>query len=216
MGAVVLAVAVGLVGGGEDGLSERSASRWALRQEIVLSMSQMSGVQEEAQVDALTDSLAAGWALMAWAEAGQVRRLPDGKDAALPQPGGNDRVRQSFVGYRELICSKPWPCAEALAIEQFIAGYRDYGGNPTWEAHWIEDVLPCEGGPEWWRFGPYDNGYISPVQFHGGSWATAFAATGLSDPYDPFHVGANVAWWSNRVDPGGTGGWPVCWHRGGW
>ena len=96
----------------------------------------------------------------------------------------------------------------------FSAGYLDHGGNPAWLAHFLYDVAPCEGGPAW-GIGDYGNGYVSRLQFHPQSWATAVAHTGLSNPVDPYHVGANVAWWSNASDsPEGTGGWPHCWWVG--
>lgn len=103
-------------------------------------------------------------------------------------------------------------------VAAFIAGYRDYGGNEAWLEHFIYDVMPCEGGEQWHQFGDYSSsGYISPAQFHPGSWASAAAATGHADSHSGYDVGANVAWWSNNVsDPWGSGGWPVCGHRGGW
>lgn len=103
-------------------------------------------------------------------------------------------------------------------VAAFTQGYLDYGGNPGWLDHFVYDVLPCEGGGAWYEFGDYSgSGYVSPAQFHPASWASAAAATGLSNPHDGYHVGANVAWWSNAVsDPWGSGGWPVCGHRGGW
>ena len=102
---------------------------------------------------------------------------------------------------------------DLLASErEFLAGYRDHNGRPEWERHFVDDVLPCES--TYWG-GWYDNGYVSRAQFHRSSWATASANTGLVDPSDPYHVGGNVAWWSNAVDhPGGSGGWPSCWYEG--
>ena len=105
----------------------------------------------------------------------------------------------------------------ATILEQedgaFLQGYRDYGGNPAWEAHWLLDVLPCESGH--WGQDWYANGYRSRAQFHPGSWATASAITGQIDGSDPYAVGANVAAWSNLIaHPGSTAGWPTCWWRG--
>ena len=112
---------------------------------------------------------------------------------------------------------RPAPEAQAL-IADFERGYRDFGGREEWLAHFINDVMPCEGGLLWYEFGDYSaSGYISAAQFHYQSWATASAATGATNPRSAFDVGANVAWWSNNVsDPWGSGGWPVCGHRGGW
>ena len=110
------------------------------------------------------------------------------------------------------------PPAAAYAVVDgdaaFIAGYLDHGGNPAWQAHFLYDVAPCEGGPTW-GIADYGNGYISRLQFHPGSWATAATHTGLWDGADPYHVGANVAWWSGAIDhPGTTSGWPYCWWVG--
>jgi hypothetical protein len=60
----------------------------------------------------------------------------------------------------------------------------------------------------------YENGYLSAFQFTPGTWAAAARATGFADPLNPYDVGRNVAWLVQRVDPGSTGGWPVCWWRG--
>lgn len=96
----------------------------------------------------------------------------------------------------------------------FIAGYQDHGGNPAWLAHFLYDVAPCEGGYSW-GIADYGNGYVSRLQFHPGSWATAASHTGLWDGADPYHIGANVAWWSSAIDhPGTTSGWPHCWWVG--
>ena len=103
-----------------------------------------------------------------------------------------------------IICS--WAC--------FRQGYRDFNGNPEWEERFI-DVLLCEG--DYWvgYSGPPVSRYISRAQFDPGSWATATAATELSDPDNPYHVGANMAWWSGAIShPGDSSGWPGCWRRG--
>jgi hypothetical protein len=106
--------------------------------------------------------------------------------------------------------------------QQFAEGYLDYDGNPAWLRHFIEDVLPCESS-EW--DGYYANGYVSRAQFHVDSWRRAVGNTKLNDPRNPYHVGANVAWWANAIEhPGGSGGWGGlqdedgnylgCWYRG--
>ena len=134
-----------------------------------------------------------------------------------------DRVAAPGVGVREVaaperLAPAPTPDTDRAAIGDdaelggFPEGYADYGGNPAWLDHFVSAVLPCEGGPEWFEFPAYANGYVSAAQFAPGSWATAAAATGLWDETDPYTVGANVAWWSSHIEhPGGTGGWPVCW-----
>ena len=94
----------------------------------------------------------------------------------------------------------------------FADGFRAWGGREEWLEHFVNDVLPCESS-EWG--GWYDNGYVSRGQFDPGSWATAVGNTGLSDPTNPYAVGAAIAWWSNAIEhPGSTGGWPTCWWRG--
>ena len=103
-----------------------------------------------------------------------------------------------------LSVSDPWAA--------FADGYRAWGGREEWLEHFVNDVLPCESS-EWG--GWYDNGYVSRAQFAPGSWATAVGHTGLSDPTDPYAVGAAVAWWSAAIEhPGSTSGWATCWWRG--
>jgi hypothetical protein len=102
-----------------------------------------------------------------------------------------------------------------LAWESFRQGYGDRGGVAAWEDHFVDDVLPCEAGRWTGYYGPPVSRYISRAQFHPGSWATTTSATGLSDPDNPYHVGANVAWWSRNIShPGSLGGWAECWKRG--
>jgi len=96
----------------------------------------------------------------------------------------------------------------------FAQGYVDAGGPLVYLRHLLEDVLVCEGGPDW-SVKDYANGYVSRAQFHPGSWATASRATGFPDPNDPYSVGVNVAWWilalaAEGSGPGGSGGWG-CW-----
>ena len=86
----------------------------------------------------------------------------------------------------------------------FLAGYRDHGGNPALERHFVDSVIPCESGWEWERG---DSFHLSVAQFHPKSWATAAEATGLADPENLYHVGAAVAWWSNEVGPEAPAGW---------
>jgi len=89
-------------------------------------------------------------------------------------------------------------------IDAFLAGYRGAGGAANYEAHIVEDVIPCEYGWEPWQPG---NGYLSRAQFDPQSWETA----GGGDPADDYTVGANMARWMAMVDPGSSAGWPVCW-----
>lgn len=105
--------------------------------------------------------------------------------------------------------------AQGCTVQEFIRGYRDAMGPPEHEYHVVHDVIPCEygGGNFQWGWRPYDHAnplYVSRAQFSPDSWERA----GGGDPYDDYTVGRNVANWLNRIsEPGGTGGWPVCWWR---
>ena len=95
---------------------------------------------------------------------------------------------------------------DALFSEGYLAG----GGPLHYLRHLVEDVRPCEG--EWGV--EYHNGYLGAFQFTPGTWGAAARATGFGDYMDPYHVGRNVAWLVQRVDPGSTGGFPHCWWVG--
>ncbi len=100
-----------------------------------------------------------------------------------------------------IICPDEWAC--------FRQGYQDFGGRPEWEDRFVDVVIPCESE---WQVDPAGR-YLGLAQFAPDSWATAGVATGLTDYRNPYHQGANVAWWSNATDPGGSGGWAECWKR---
>lgn len=103
------------------------------------------------------------------------------------------------------------------AEDRFRAGYRDQGGPPELLEHFIHNVLPCEsgdgnGGIDWT---PGNQNYRTAAQFHPGTMATIEAAIGPIRFEDPYDVGRAVAWWLGAIsEPGGTGGWPVCYWRG--
>lgn len=100
-------------------------------------------------------------------------------------------------------------------LSEFLRGYDAHGGNPEWRTRFVEVVRPCEyyGWDVEWHRG--DSRHLSVMQFHPDSWATAAIETGLSDPGNLYHVGANTAWWANAVkDPSGYGGWYECWRAG--
>jgi hypothetical protein len=102
-------------------------------------------------------------------------------------------------------CGSPQDCL-------FAYGYLQHQGPTVHLRRLLENVAPCEGGPDW-DVHDYHNGYLSRLQFTPGSWATAAHATGLDDFTDPYSVGANVAWWISHIDdPGSSEGWPVCWN----
>ena len=136
-----------------------------------------------------------------------------------PQEHDNVQLASVLEGSGPLASSgaeQPIPPILADTWRAFEQGYREYGGQEEWLAHFEHDVLPCEGGPAWDAFGDYSgSGYTSSAQFSVDSWDTVVAATGLSDPRSGYDVGANVAWWSTHIEhPGGSGGWPTCWWRG--
>ena len=96
-----------------------------------------------------------------------------------------------------IICADPWAC--------FRQGYRDFDGNPEWEDRFVDVIDTCESRDnEWDDTYPL---YISRAQFHPDSWERVVDATGLSNSASPYHVGGNIAWWSNTIDPSGSAGW---------
>ena len=90
--------------------------------------------------------------------------------------------------------------ALTLAVHPFVQGFMDGGGSRGQALHFLYDVEPCESG---------SSGTID-LQWHPGTWKSVVARTGYGLRYDPYHEGYNAAVWSQIVDPGGTGGWPVC------
>lgn len=98
----------------------------------------------------------------------------------------------------------------------FRQGYQDFGGRQEWEEHFVTDViLGCENKTYGWVWHPEASSFITVAQFHRDSWARASAATGLGDPYNLYHVGAAVAYWSTSIEhPGDSGGWAECWWEG--
>lgn len=92
---------------------------------------------------------------------------------------------------------------------QFIEGYLAYGGV----ARYLPGLLAmidegCEYDSWLWRG---DSAFISVMQFHPQSWRRATELTGLSDPYNLYHVGAATAVWAKLVGPEPPGGW-ACYH----
>lgn len=152
------------------------------------------------------ETIRTGYRLLALVREGEVRT---DVGQVAPQPIGTSRV---YGGSGADVGQAP----DIQALAAFRAGYRDFGGNPAWERHFLDDViLGCENRAYGWVWHPEASNYVSVAQFTVGSWTTASTATGLNNPYDLYHVGANVAWWSNAIEhPGGTGGWPECWQEG--
>ena len=209
---VVLAALIGMVAIGNGGLNdvrETTLQAGATRLvrpagENVSTVRPLRGVQ--------LDDTARTWAHSYSIRPGRVEavagravasRTADGLEYAAAARGRPGSVVEPW---RAIICAEgtPWPC--------FRQGYRDFGGNPEWEDRFVDVIDTCESRDYGWA-DTYEL-YISRAQFHPDSWATAVSATKLNDPADPYHVGGNVAVWSNATDPGGSGGWPGCWGEG--
>jgi len=126
----------------------------------------------------------------------------------LDQPG------LAGVGDRDSDRAEQPPPADEWAA--FTKGYRDFGGREEWLPRFIHIIGTCEGARWAGYYGAAaTGGHYSRAQFSPDTWAKVRAAlvvAGLrGDPDDPYEVGAGVAWWSNRTDPGTQ--WPVCWYR---
>ena len=96
----------------------------------------------------------------------------------------------------------------------FSRGYRAEGGPDELLAHFLDVVLPCEGGADWRP--DHGNGYVSRAQFHRGTWQTITAALGVLDAGKPYDVGRAVAWWINAIGieaVGTNAGWPWCFNQ---
>lgn len=97
-----------------------------------------------------------------------------------------------------------------IIVAAFLEGYRDGDGDPAWEAHLVDVVLPCESE---WRLNP-PGIHLGPAQFARSTWETVAGISGFWDYTDPYHVGYNVALWMARIAPhyGSSAGWPGCWR----
>lgn len=97
----------------------------------------------------------------------------------------------------------------------FMAGYLEFDGPARWADRFAHNVLSCEAN-DWGTW--YSNGFVTRAQFTHRSWSIASSRTGLTDPANPYHVGAAVAVWTNLIlaegsHPGSDAGWPVCFWR---
>lgn len=104
----------------------------------------------------------------------------------------------------------PPPVREEPAdrIAAFTAGYRDAGGPPQYLDHLIADVIPCES--HWNPLNVSDAGHLGLLQFDPGTWETcARVGADWRDPYEQGWAGAILL--NSIAEPGGTGGWRVCW-----
>lgn len=172
--------------------------------------------QRREALDAARQAWQAGWRVLAAENAAGLDFIRGAGLAGTPAPSPQlpDAVPVVVRGQE---AAPDWLTPlHAYAEQEFRQGYRDFGGNPAWEEHFVTDViLGCENSTYGWVWHPEASHYITVAQFHPASWATAARATELDDPNDPYHVGAAVAWWSNAIEhPGGTGGWPTCWWEG--
>ena len=102
------------------------------------------------------------------------------------------------------------PATGAAPGAAFLEGYRDGGGDPAWEQHWIDDVIPCESE---WVLDPPGIHY-GLAQFEEGTWGQARCSP-EADYRDPFEQGCAVARWMSMIPGrwGTTAGWPHCWWR---
>lgn len=105
----------------------------------------------------------------------------------------------------------PAPIPET-PVEAFVSGYRAGGGDPAWERHLVENVIPCES-PGWVLDpGGYHYGL---AQFAPGTWALARCSPG-ADYRSAWQQGCACASWMRQIPGrwGTTAGWPTCWWRG--
>ncbi len=134
----------------------------------------------------------------------------DGPEPTLPAPTADAAaVHGAATGPSpapERAEPQPEPAA-GTAVETFLAGYRAGGGDPAWEEHLVNDVIPCESG--WQLDSP--GIYYGLAQFAPGTWANA--ARPGADYRDAYEQGWAVASWMSQI-PGRWGtsaGWPNCW-----
>ena len=137
---------------------------------------------------------------------------------SLPWPGGVDALFQSVDSAPAEdplppdAIPPPAPYWPGSTVEfAFQQGVADSGG------------LALRDAASWWRLALCESGgriategaYYGLLQFSGSTWATAAAATGEWDYWSAYAQGRNGAWHAlyGTVNPGGTGGWPVCWWR---
>ena len=102
------------------------------------------------------------------------------------------------------------PAVATPAVEAFLQGYRAGGGDPVWEAHWVNDVIPCESE---WTLDPAGF-HLGLAQFAPGTWGQARCSP-EADYRSPWEQGCAVARWMSQTPGrwGTTSGWPRCWWR---
>ena len=99
----------------------------------------------------------------------------------------------------------------------FAAGYRDRAQGDAYLLglldHVVGVVVPCESR---WQVDAGGDQHLGLAQFHPDTWARARRAPD-ADWRDPAEQGYATANWIAALrrtgsDPGGSGGWPHCWH----
>ena len=123
----------------------------------------------------------------------------NGREAVPPTDGGGDSVPTDV----------PIVAITTNVQDAFLAGYRAGGGDPAWEEHLVNDVIPCESG---WNVDSPGIHY-GLAQFAPGTWESAKCSP-TADWRDPWEQGCAVASWMAQIPGqwGTTQGWPYCFN----
>lgn len=149
------------------------------------------------------DSAQGEWTTASPTPAPTPAPTPTESSAPLPNLSAPEITRVPSPAQEPVGGSEGW---EGIK-EAFFNGYRRGGGIYA-EDH-IDRLVQCESQ---WRI-VTGGQFLGLAQFHSRTWATVAQLTGYWDWKNPLHQGVNVAVWSQRIDPGSTQGWPVCWWR---
>jgi hypothetical protein len=95
-------------------------------------------------------------------------------------------------------------------VGSFIQGYRDGGGDPSLEGHFVSIVIPCESEWRTWVINP-DGPFYGLAQFLWATWESSASFSGLWDWQNPYHQGYNVAVLIGPLNADPRGQWPVAW-----
>jgi soluble lytic murein transglycosylase-like protein len=144
--------------------------------------------------------------------ADQVRPAVQSADYTLRSfstPAPSPALTASRVAPAPSPSLQPAPITEpADLIADFSAGYRAAGGPPDLLDHLITVVIPCES--HWNPLDQSDAGQLGLLQFDPDTWRRAARAG--ADWRVSFEQGWAGATWINAIaEPGGSGGWRVCW-----
>lgn len=133
-----------------------------------------------------------------------VRGLPTGEDEPAGVATGDDEGIATRV--LEVATGESDSAATASQAE-FRRGYRAAGGDPDWEGHVVNVVIPCESS---WNVDP-GGPHLGLAQFSEDTWAKASRPG--ADYRDPYEQGWAVATWMGMIaDWDTTAGWPRCWR----